>query len=363
MNSKYYSLANIKKKNATYNVIFGERSNGKTFGTLKEALKDYVKTGEQFAYVRRWKEDVSGRRASRLFGGVNESGVVSELTKGEFSLVHYVAGKLYLANIDEKTGKAIYSDSDLIGFLFSLSDSEHDKSTSFPNVTKIIFDEFITPKLYLPDEFVIFMNVVSTIARTRENVKIFMLGNTVNKYCPYFAEMGLKHIEKQKQGTIDVYTYGSSPLKVAVEYCSSVKKSENSSKYFAFDNPKLNMITGGAWEISIYPHLPTKYKPKEVLLTYFIEFSDNVFKCDVVYTNNNFFTFIQRKTTELKNLKTDLIYSLQPSGALNHSSNILKPANKVQEKIYWFFKNDKVFYQDNDVGDTISNYLKNCSKV
>ena len=36
-----------------------------------------------------------------------------------------------------------------------------------------------------------FMNVLSTIIRDRENIKIFMLGNTVNKYCPYFDEMGL----------------------------------------------------------------------------------------------------------------------------------------------------------------------------
>ena len=31
----YYSLQKILKKNAVYNVIFGERSNGKTYSVLK----------------------------------------------------------------------------------------------------------------------------------------------------------------------------------------------------------------------------------------------------------------------------------------------------------------------------------------
>ena len=37
---KYYSLDAIKKKNATYNVIFGERSNGKTYALLQNGVKE-----------------------------------------------------------------------------------------------------------------------------------------------------------------------------------------------------------------------------------------------------------------------------------------------------------------------------------
>lgn len=53
---KYYNTNAIDKKNATYNVIFGERSNGKTYALLLKGLKNYLKTGEQMAYVRRWKK-------------------------------------------------------------------------------------------------------------------------------------------------------------------------------------------------------------------------------------------------------------------------------------------------------------------
>ncbi|MGC8035570.1 phage DNA encapsidation protein, partial [Salmonella enterica] len=80
----------------------------------------------------------------------------------------------YLCNYDDK-GKAIYADSDIICFSFALSDGEHDKSTSFPDIDLIIFDEFLTNRLYLNDEFILFMNTVSTIVRRREDVKIYML--------------------------------------------------------------------------------------------------------------------------------------------------------------------------------------------
>ena len=260
----YYNLKNILKKNAVYNVIFGERSNGKTYTTLKYGLEQYFKDGSQLAYIRRWKEDITGKRGQAVFSALIENNEIEKLSGGKFTGIHYYTGKFFLCNYDN--GKPIYNDNDVVGFLFALTDVEHDKSTSYPKVNTIIFDEFLTNKLYLPDEFVTFMNVVSTIVRRRETVKIFMLGNTINKYCPYFTEMGLTNIQTMLQGDIDLYNYGESGLTVAVEYCKTDRSEQRkeSKKYFAFNNPKLQMITGGAWELAIYPHLPMKYKPNDV---------------------------------------------------------------------------------------------------
>lgn len=360
---KYYNPQKINKKGATYNIIIGERSNGKTYAILLQALKDYAKDKSQFGYVRRWKEDITGRRAQRLFAGINENQEVSKMTKGEFTGVHYYAGKFFFCNYDD-AGKVIYGDQDVVGFTFALSDGEHDKSTSFPNVRTIVFDEFLTAKVYLNDEFVMFMNTVSTIVRRRDDVRVYMLGNTVNKYCPYFAEMGLENIQKMTQGTIDIYRYGESKLTVAVEYCASAedKNSKPSSHYFAFNNPKLEMITGGAWELNIYPHLPAKFKPKNILLTYFIEFNDNIYQCEIVSIDQLVFTYIHIKTTPIRDNKTAIVYSLDYNALPNYNRSIYKPNSKMQEKIVWFFKFDKVFYQSNDVGDAISNFLKICKR-
>ncbi|MCS5736420.1 UNVERIFIED_CONTAM: phage DNA encapsidation protein [Kocuria sp. CPCC 205274] len=360
---KYYSSAAIKRKNATYNVIFGERSNGKTFDALKNGVLDYIKTGAEMAYVRRWQEDITGKRAAQVFSAINTTDIIEKATNGEFHGVHYWAGKWYLCNYDEN-GKAVYGDKDVFCYAFALSASEHDKSTSFPNIKTIVFDEFLTNRTYLVDEFVTFMNVISTIVRKREDVKIYMLGNTVNKFCPYFKEMGLNNILKMKQGDIDVYHYGESKLTVAVEYCKSPeqKNKSESHKYFAFDNPKLGMITGGAWEMAIYPHIPMKYKPRDIMVTYFIDFNDSVYQCEIINIGDNIFTYIHHKTTPIKNPDSDLIYSLDYVPRPNYNRNVFKPTSKLQTKIAWFFINDKVFYQDNSVGDAIANYLKICKR-
>ena len=93
----------------------------------------------------------------------------------------------------------------------------------------------------------LFTNILSTIIRQRDDVKIFLCGNSINKVNPYFTEMGLTKAKNQAKNTIDVYTYGNSDLKVAVEYTGDVnttgKSLKGSDKYFAFDNPKLKMIT------------------------------------------------------------------------------------------------------------------------
>lgn len=358
---KYYNLNAIKKKQATYNVIFGERSNGKTYAVLKEGLEVYLKTGGQIAVIRRWKEDITGKRASGIFNALNENGEISRLSGGEFEGITYYNGRFFLCNYAEN-GKTVYNDSDCLGYVFALSDTEHNKSISYPRITTILFDEFLTKHTYLVDEFVLFMNTVSTIVRQRTDVTIYMLGNTVNKFCPYFAEMGLTNILTMKQGSIDVYRYGDSGLTVAVEYCKSTQKSKENNFYFAFNNPKLEMITGGAWELSMYPHLPMKYKPKDIMFTYFIDFNDNIFQCEIISIGEVTFTYIHVKTTPIKNVDSDLIYSFDYVPKMNYNRNIYKPINRIQEKVLWYFKTSRVYYQNNDVGDTISNYLKICDR-
>lgn len=358
---KYYSLNKINKKDATYNVIFGERSNGKTYATLKQVLENYFSDGSQFAYIRRWSVDVQPKRMNNLFNAIIEDGYLEKLSGGKFTAIFYRTGRFYLCTYNDH-GKPIYNEEDIIGYAFSLSENEHNKANSYPRVTTIIFDEFLTNKIYLPDEFMLFMNTVSTIVRQRTNVKIYMLGNTVNKYCPYFKEMGLTNILTMKQGTIDVYTYGETKLKVAVEYADSKKKFKKNNFYFAFNNPKLKMITGGAWELNIYPHAPVKWLPKNIIFTYFIDFNDSLFQCEIINKDDNVFTYIHEKTTPIKNPDKDIIYTLDYNPKINYNINILKPLNDFQNKITWFYTHDRVYYQNNNVGDAINNYLKICKR-
>ncbi len=353
---KFYSLDRILSKHAQYNIIFGERSNGKTYSVLYHGLKKYIETGKQMAIIRRYREDIRGKRGDVLFDALTVNGVIAKFTHDKYTFVKHTAGKFYLAFHDDNIDKDV-TDNTPFAYSFALTEMEHDKSTSYPNITTILFDEFLSRKMYLPDEFVSFMNVLSTIIRYRDDVTIFMLGNTVNKYCPYFVEMGLKHVPNMDQGTIDVYGYGDSKLRVAVEYADNVNKNKPSNTYFAFDNPKLNMITGGTWEMAMYPHCPTKFTPKQIVFTYFIDFDGNLLQCEVVDTGNSTFTYIHRKTTPLQNPDSDIVYTLEYSMKPNYVRRLMKPVTEWQRRIASYFLMEKVFYQDNEIGEIVRNYI------
>lgn len=357
--SKFYSLTAIEKCQAIYNVIIGKRSNGKTYACLEKIIREFISTGKQGAYLRRYREDFRGKRGDQLFAAHVANGVISSLTNGEWTSVKYYAGRWYLSKFDPLLNKEV-RDSDPFCFGFSLSEMEHDKSTSYPDITTIVYDEFITRSYYLPDEFVLFMNVLSTIIRGRYDVTIYMLGNTVNKFCPYFKEMGLGHVDEMALGTIDLYRYGDSGLTVAVERCNDPESSKASNKYFTFDNPSLQMITGGAWEIDIYPHLPIRYQKKDIQLIYFIIFNDYILQCEIVVKEVCIFTYIHRKTTEIQSWEKDIIFTTEYSPLPNVSRNLLHPVYEVQRKISTFFKAEKVFYQDNEVGELVRNYIMWC---
>jgi len=360
--TEFYSLDKILEQDAQYNMIIGERSNGKTFAALEYGIKQYLEKGKQMAYIRRWKEDYRGKRGENLFSGLIAADRISQLTGGEWTQTRYYSGKWHLAKYDDQLDRLIFDDNPFC-YGFSISDQEHDKSSSFPNITTIVFDEFMTRQFYLQNEFVLFTNVLSTIIRHRNDVKIFMLANTVNKYCPYFKEMGLKHITEMNQGDIDVYTYGTSDLRVAVEYCKPAEKGKASDVYFTFNNPALQMITGGAWEIDMYPHLPRKYRRQDVIFNFYIIFDDNCLDCEVVQLKDCSFIYVHEKTTPIKNEDSALIYSDQYDPRPNYVRNLRKPPNKLCRAIADYFKNDKVFYQDNEVGEIVRNYLMYCKQL
>lgn len=355
----YYSLKEILKRKAHYNIIFGERSNGKTYAVLLHSLTAYVKTGKQLAVIRRYREDFRGKRGQELFKGIVANGEVGRLTKGEYTGVYHYAGMWYLSRPDGKGG--VVKDNKPFAIGFAISEMEHDKGSSYQDITNILFDEFITRQIYLPNEFILFQNVLSTIIRLRDDVTIFMCGNTVNKYCPYFAEMGLKHVSKMRQGDIDLYTYGEdSPLKVAVEYADSPSTRKPSDIYFAFNNARLKMIVNGAWEIGTYPHAPCRWKPTDVIFTYFVRFDGTLLQCEIVNKDDNYFTFVHVKTTPIKNPDKEVIFSTDDSSNLLHNHKLTARKPDFIPRLFNFYRMDKVFYQDNEIGEIMRNYLMYC---
>lgn len=355
----FYDIRRLLKDypNAYYYVVFGERSNGKTYSALSYAMERYVKTGEQFAYIRRYGEDIRKKNLTNLFSGHIENGLVKSLTNNKYNSVNYTTSKFYFERLDED-GNHEQSE-EPIGFAFDLNSMEHYKSTSFPKITTIIFDEFMSRSGYLPNEWILFANSLSTIIRHRDNVKIILLGNTVNKFCPYFQEMGLAHIKEQKPGTVDVYQYADSELQVVCEYTgSSTKKGGKASDvYFAFDNPELKMITGGAWEISIYPHLSTKLKPKDTIANFFVDFNGELLHGEVISLETGTFIFFHAKTTPIKDEDNDIVYTTIPNEKWNYKMCLTKHNDKLSIFILKCLRENRIFYSTNEIGEVFRNYV------
>lgn len=359
--STYYSLKNILKYNAKYNVIFGKRSDGKTYDSLRFIIERYTKGLGQGAVIRRWRDDLTGAAGSILFDNLIKNGVISDLTQGQYNSVKYTSGCWYLVDRDESL-EITRADPVPFCYAFALNVSEHYKSLSYPNITTCLFDEFIARGMYLPNEFILFANLISTIVRNRDNLTIIMCGNTVNKYCPYFNEMGLTRVKRQQPGTIDLYRYGESELTVAVEYTTPKKSSKGSDIYFdAFDNPQLKMITEGAWEIMVYPHLPEKYAPKQIVETFFIIFDGDTLHCDIVEGEHQPFIYIHMKTTPIKKESTDWVYSDAYVPRPNWRRNIMHEHDAISALFREFYNNGWIYYQDNPTGEIVRNYILHCN--
>ena len=104
---RYYDIRPVLDQDCQYSIIIGRRSNGKSFAALRYGLEQYVKTGSQFAYVRRWDEDFTKQRASSMFSGLvcdgNGDNQIALLTNGEWNTVYYYSRRWYLARWDDET--------------------------------------------------------------------------------------------------------------------------------------------------------------------------------------------------------------------------------------------------------------------
>lgn len=169
MFSLYYDLSKILSYNAFLNFLLGERGVGKTYSCSKFVTKKFINSGDEFVYIRRYKSDLK-KSVPKFFNAL--------ITNNEFE-----EHKL------RTHGDLFYIDDKVAGYGMTLTMAQSLKSSNFPNVKYIIFDEFIIEndghKHYLQGEVEVFLGLVETIARMRD-VKIFMLGNAVTVTNPYF---------------------------------------------------------------------------------------------------------------------------------------------------------------------------------
>lgn len=71
-NIKYYSSEKISSLGFNFNIIFGERSNGKSYDLKhKKGVENYFKTGKRFVLVRRIYEEFKRGMVEQYFKDVD----------------------------------------------------------------------------------------------------------------------------------------------------------------------------------------------------------------------------------------------------------------------------------------------------
>jgi hypothetical protein len=179
MNDIYYNYDKLFSFPFLLAFVIGERGCGKTFGSKVAVLKKFLKTGEQFIYLRRYKTELDTALAT-FWNDLTDNGYFKDL---ELKVKKNKMLTQFLCN-----GK-------VCGYAVPLSTANILKSTAFPKVKTIIFDEFLLDSTggtyrYLKNEVTMMLDVIETVGRLRD-IQVLFLGNALSITNPYFAYFDL----------------------------------------------------------------------------------------------------------------------------------------------------------------------------
>lgn len=243
---KYWDINRILEYSANWYVVFGQKSNGKTYGIIRYAIERYFKDGLPAVYLRRYKEELTEYNIQKVFQPHSE--LIFKLSDGKYNCIQYYRRRAYLAKID---GDKISRAKKPIFFTYALTTYEKENGGDIGETSLIFFDEFFTRENYLRDEMIKLYTCISNIVRDRTNTQIFLAGNTVNFHAPFFNEIGV-NIKDLKQGYINEINFETG-TKIVLEWCdSSNVTADTSNKLFGFSQKALKLTHTGEFTIDEY---------------------------------------------------------------------------------------------------------------
>ena len=347
----HYNLDKIDSIGADYNIIYGERSNGKSYQVKhKKAIEKYLKTGKRFILLRRWKEEITTEKIEQYFQDVD----VEKLTSGKYNTIVYYRKTLYLGNYDIEDGKTTRGEK--IGYVIALSTEQNYAGASYLDVEDIIFEEFMSRNIYLAHEPDKLMNLYCTVDRKRHTTKIWLVGNSISRVCPYINDWELSHIfSKLKQGQIETKEVPTGEVnedgteekvKIAIEFCKSTGVSSHTIGSHSA------MLNNGSWQVDPQPHLPKSLKEYKTLFRIGFQYQNFRFigKYLMDKSTYNVVWFIFPYYREFKD--NILVFSdvIKPSPYFQR--NIYDPSidNQDLKDVLDTFRENKIFYSSDLCG-------------
>lgn len=353
--SKYYTLDRIKKVDAEFKILLGGRNIGKSYATKHDVLKECYDTGDEFVYLRRWDEDIKPKNAIHYFADVD----INKITNGAYNEVYINQGVIYYVNRDDKQKIA---ERFVAGYTHALNLHERYKSQIFPKVKYIIYEEFITDRIYIVDEPDVLLNYVSTIFRDRKGC-VYLIGNTISKLCPYFNAWNLEKISNMKTHDIAIFENITEMLtdngietlvvKIAVEMCGA---SSLLSKMAFGDSA--SMIVKNNWKTKSVARIDIEtYNRAYLMHTIFVYCENLCFRMELLSLDGNVFWYVMPQTKSIKDYDDTRVITESVTMSPLHT-NAFTPLTENERLAFNLIKQNKIFYCSNSCGSDFEQVLK-----
>ena len=341
----YYDISEMLKTNAEYMMLLGQRSNGKSYQVKKTVLEDFYFNETKFIYLRRWKADIKQKEVSTYFDDIP----IAKYTNREYNSVRAMNGFIYLCKIED----GLIVEKREMGRYCALNEYERYKSQVFMNYKNIVYEEFITDSIYLNDEPKLLQQFVSTVARL-DKIRVFLIGNTLTRVCPYFHEWCLENVLKQKQGTIEIYKYhmeDNVEVKIAVEYCANTN-----NKNTMFFGQAAKQIVTGEWDVKEVPKLPKQLYEYEKIYEVMVVYQAFKFVLELLVesTEGGIIIFVYPYTDKRK-IQRVITDEFSDKPYVSKKLDIDKKPELLMLKA---LRMDKVCYSDNLTGSDFSKVIE-----
>ena len=221
----YYDWSPIEGYDCPIKIVVAMRGIGKTFPKVKMSLEDFITNDERFVYVVEQDDDV--KELSKNNGEKFWSKIIEYYEVQNTSRKRYFYNKITSLELDSEednkelrksnakiSGSTIKINGQTAGYILDMYSFANIKRNNFVKIRTIIIDEFISEKmdkrsLSNPERIV---SIVQSVARL-DNVRIYLLGNSIRKDDPILARMGFKidnfgfYFLKDKYGLLAVLHY------------------------------------------------------------------------------------------------------------------------------------------------------------
>lgn len=171
----FYNYSGLLSKNRMINFVVGGRGTGKSYNFKRLLIKQFLDKNKQFMIIRRKEVELEMMKKTYF------NDILQEFEDLEI----------------EVKGNVIFMNDKEAGYFQALSTATNLRSSSFPNVYTIFFEEFIieninTTNKYLKQEVFTFFGLCETVFRHREGCRVIFAANNGGITNPYFDYFKIK---------------------------------------------------------------------------------------------------------------------------------------------------------------------------